>query len=65
MPKIKTNRSAAKRLKVTKNGKIKRWQSFTGHLKTGKSANRRRKLRSSTLVSKANLAKTKMLIPYA
>ncbi|MBN1619891.1 50S ribosomal protein L35 [candidate division WOR-3 bacterium] len=64
MPKLKTNKSAAKRLKITKSGKIKRWKSFTGHLKTGKSPGRRRKLRSSTLVSVANLAKTKMLLPY-
>lgn len=65
MPKIKTNRAAAKRIKLTKNGKCKRWHSNTGHLKTQKKdAKRRRRLTSSTIASKADNKKIKRLVPY-
>jgi|GEM_PF-708884 len=40
MPKMKTNKSASKRFKVTKTGKIKRHKAFASHLKTHKSAKR-------------------------
>lgn len=64
MPKIKTNRSAAKRLKTTKKGKIKRWHAFSGHIKTKKGPKKRRKLSSSTFIDKADEKKFKKLIPY-
>ena len=38
MPKIKTNRGAAKRFSKTGSGKIKRRQSFKNHILTKKSA---------------------------
>ena len=64
MPKIKTHRGAAKRFKVTGTGKIKRWKGFKSHLLTGKSAKRTRRLRTATLVSKAEHDKIKRLLPY-
>lgn len=54
MPKMKTNRGAAKRFKKTANGKIKRKKAFKAHILTKKSTGRKRKLRKSTLVSKAD-----------
>lgn len=64
MPKIKTNRSAAKRFKRTGTGKIKRSFSFTGHILTKKSRKRKRRLRKSTLVDHADVRRINRLIPY-
>lgn len=52
--KLKTNRAAAKRFKVTATGKVKRGHSMKRHILTKKSAGRKRKLRGSTLVSDAD-----------
>lgn len=46
MSKLKTNRSAAKRFKLTKSGKVKHRQSFRSHMSTHKSAKRMRHLRA-------------------
>jgi large subunit ribosomal protein L35 len=45
MPKAKTNKATKKRVRVTKSGKVKFRHTGTGHLMSGKSGNRRRKLR--------------------
>ena len=54
MPKIKTKRSARKRLKVTGTGKLMRRQGWKRHMLEAKSPKRRRKLRAPALVSKAD-----------
>jgi large subunit ribosomal protein L35 len=64
MPKIKTNRSAAKRFKKTGTGKIKRRHMNTGHILTKKSRKRKRQLRKSALVHEADLARVRQLVPY-
>ena len=64
MPKIKTNRSARKRLRKTGTGKLKRNKSLAGHFLAKKSSKRKRNLRKSTLVSKADEKKVKKLVPY-
>ena len=46
MPKLKTNRGAAKRFKKTASGRIKRGQSHRRHILTKKSTKRKRQLRS-------------------
>jgi large subunit ribosomal protein L35 len=51
MPKLKTNRSIAKRFKVTKSGKVRRFRAGGSHLLSGKRASRRRKLRKSGLIA--------------
>ena len=51
MPKQKTNRSAAKRFKVTANGKVKYSKAGSGHLLGGKTRKRKRTLRSSSILS--------------
>ncbi len=53
--KMKTNRSAKKRFKVTATGKIKRRKSGGAHYNTKKSSSRKRRLRQATLV-KENMA---------
>ena len=50
MPKMKTRRGAAKRLKLTKSGKIKRHKAFASHILTKKSTKRKRNLRKGTEV---------------
>lgn len=65
MPKMKTHRGAAKRLKVTGSGKIKKAKAYKSHILEHKSAKRKRNLRKSGLVSAADAKKIKKLIPYA
>ncbi|EQB63538.1 MAG: 50S ribosomal protein L35 [candidate division Zixibacteria bacterium RBG-1] len=64
MPKIKTNRSAAKRFRRTATGKIKRSHAFAKHILTKKSRRRKRRLKAATYVDKTNLNKIKRLVPY-
>lgn len=64
MPKLKTNRSAAKRFKKTGSGQIKRSKSGKNHF-TGKKASKSiRNLRKSTLVSSADLGRIRKILPY-
>ena len=60
--KLKTNRAAAKRFKVTATGKIKRGQSMKRHILTKKAAGRNRGLRKSVLVSDADAANVKRML---
>lgn len=62
MRKLKTNRSAAKRFRVTGTGKIVRGHSHARHILTKKSRKRVRKLTSSTLVSKADMHRVKRML---
>ncbi|MDH3453778.1 MAG: 50S ribosomal protein L35 [Desulfuromonadales bacterium] len=64
MPKIKTNRGAAKRFRKTGTGKIRRNKAFTSHILTKKSTKRKRDLRQATLVSKSDAKNISCLIPY-
>ena len=64
MPKMKSNRGAAKRFKITGTGKVRRYRSSKSHLLTGKSARRMRPLRKGTLVHPADVKRMKVLIPY-
>lgn len=60
--KKKTKRAAVARFKMTGTGKIMRNHSMKRHILTKKGPNRRRKLRGSTLVSKADLANVRNMI---
>jgi len=64
MPKIKTNRGAAKRFKTTGSGKIVRNKAYSSHILTKKSTKRKRNLRKSSLVDSTNLKQVAKLIPY-
>ena len=64
MPKMKTNRGAAKRFKKTGTGKIKRSKAFTSHILTKKSTKRKRGLRQSDIVDSANAKAIKKILPY-
>lgn len=65
MPKIKTNRGAAKRFKKTASGRFKRRKAFTSHILTKKSTKRKRSLRRSTTVDKTDQKRVERMLPYA
>ena len=54
MPKMKTRKAAAKRFRLTAGGEVRRNKSNKGHLLTGKSRKRKRRLRKSALVASAD-----------
>ncbi len=64
MPKMKTRKSAAKRYKVTANGKIKYKRQGLRHLLTKKGSKRKRKLRTLGILSKVETKRVKKLLPY-
>ncbi len=63
MPKIKTNRSAAKRFKKTGTGKLVYSKSNANHILTKKTTKRKRSLRKSHLVDKTNKKVLSQLLP--
>jgi large subunit ribosomal protein L35 len=63
MPKIKTNRSAAKRFKKTGTGKVVYHKSFASHILSTKSRKRKRSLRKNPLIHKSNMRAVKLLLP--
>ena len=64
MPKIKTNRSAAKRFKVTGTGKLKRNKAYKRHILTKKSAKTKRNLRQAVMTDETNVKNMKNILPY-
>jgi large subunit ribosomal protein L35 len=63
MPKMKTNRAAAKRLKRTAKGKLARRRANKSHILTKKTTKRKRRLRQSTLVDQADERRMNRLLP--
>jgi len=64
MPKMKTHRGAAKRVKKTGSGKLKRFKAFKSHILTKKSSKRKRNLRKGTMVSASDMKRVRTLLPY-
>ena len=64
MPKMKSNRGAAKRFKKTASG-FKRKQAFKRHILTKKSPKRIRQLRSMSAIHESDVALVKRMLPYA
>jgi len=62
MPKMKSNRGAAKTFRKTGSGKIKRNKAYKSHILTKKSTKRKRNLRQATLVSKADSKKVSLML---
>ena len=65
MPKLKTNRGAAKRFRRTGKGGFKRAQSHLNHILTKKSSKRKRHLGATQQIAKGDLKSVKKLLPYA
>lgn len=64
MPKIKTNRAAAKRFKKTGTGKLKRNKAYKSHILTKKTTKRKRNLRQSAITDSTNERNMKKVLPY-
>lgn len=65
MPKLKTNRGAAKRFKISGAGRIKRSQANRRHILTKKTTKRKRHLRGSTSVAGGDQKAIRIMLPYA
>ena len=65
MPKIKTNKAAAKRFTVTKTGKVRRGKAYRSHILTSKTTKRKRNLRKTSTISAVEQRNVRRLIPYA
>lgn len=63
MPKIKTNRAAAKRFKRTGSGKFVYSKSHANHILGKKTRKRKRSLRQSHLIDKTNVRELRLLMP--
>lgn len=64
MPKVKTKRGVAKRIKKTGTGKYMKMKANKSHILTKKSTKRKRKLRKAVQVDKGNSRKIKQIAPY-
>ncbi len=64
MPKMRTKRAAAKRLKITGTGKLKRNRGWKRHKLEAKPPKRKRRLRKAVLVAKVDEPRLKRLVPY-
>ncbi|MDW7652204.1 MAG: 50S ribosomal protein L35 [Bacillota bacterium] len=64
MPKMKTHRGAAKRFKKTGSGKFKRSRAYASHILEKKSPGRKRRLRKSAMVCKAETKRVAVMLPY-
>ena len=65
MPKMKSNRGAAKRFKRSASGKFRHRQSFRSHILTKKSAKRKRQLRHGLNISASDQSALQQMLPYS
>lgn len=65
MPKMKTNRGAAKRFAKTASGSFKRAQSHMNHILTKKSTKRKRHLRSTEVIAGSDNRSVRRMLPYS
>ena len=64
MPKMKTKRAAAKRLKRTASGRLKRNRGWKRHLLEAKGPKRKRRLRKAVVVAEVDQPRLDRLVPY-
>jgi large subunit ribosomal protein L35 len=64
MPKMKTNRGAAKRFRRTANGGFKRGQSHRRHILTKKSSKRKRQLGTPAVINDADQRSVRRMLPF-
>lgn len=65
MPKMKTNKAAAKRIKRTGSGGFRRYGAYGSHILTKKSSKRKRGYRQSKLAADSNKNALKLMLPYS
>jgi large subunit ribosomal protein L35 len=64
MPKHKTHRGAAKRIKKTATGKFLRGAAFKRHILTSKTTKSKRQMRGTEEVSEQDTARLRLMLPY-
>jgi large subunit ribosomal protein L35 len=64
MPKIRTSRTAAKRFKISKSGKVKFKHAYARHMFTAKNPSQKARLRRTGILGKADAEKIKRMMPY-
>ncbi len=62
MPKMKSNRGAAKTFKKTASGKYKRKKAYKSHILTSKTTKRKRSLRKKTLVDVSEQKRVRIMV---
>ncbi|MDR1782326.1 MAG: 50S ribosomal protein L35 [Bacilli bacterium] len=62
MPKMKSHRGLAKRVKATGTGKLKRGRAYTSHLAPRKTTKQKRHLRKQSLISTSDYKRIKSLL---
>ena len=65
MPKMKSNRGAAKRFRRTGSGGFKRAQSHLNHILTKKSTKRKRQLRAQAQIAESDVKSVRRMLPYS
>ena len=65
MPKMKTNRGAAKRFRKTATGRYKRGNAFHSHILTKKDRKRKRRLRGTDMVKDVDTKSVRRMLPYS
>jgi len=65
MPKMKTNRAAAKRFRKTASGKFKCGHAIKSHILTKKATKRKRGFRATNHVRKEDAGRVARMLPYA
>lgn len=65
MPKLKTNRGAAKRFRAKGNAGFKRGQSHKRHILTKKDSKRKRQLRAPAQVAEVDVPMVRRMLPYS
>jgi large subunit ribosomal protein L35 len=65
MPKMKSNRGAAKRFRANGGGGFKRTQAYRRHILTKKATKRKRQLRSPALVAATDVRAVRGMLPYS
>ena len=64
MPKMKSNRAAKKRFRLTGTGKVRRSKCGLNHCMQEKSKKRLRRLRKNDIVDKSFQKRIKLMLPY-
>ena len=64
MPKLKTNKGAAKRFRLSKTGKVKKRTAGRQHILSKKTRKRKRQMRQDGYLSGAEAKLIRRLLPY-
>jgi large subunit ribosomal protein L35 len=62
MPKMKSNRAASKRFRLTGTGKVRRNKAYKSHILTKKTQKRKRNLRKADIVDRTDQRRVKRMI---